>query len=70
MAAIQFGHRRQSDGVLSPDARVHGTDQQIPHVLSATKTGERRHVGRHKGEPPAGLREHKGVQSDDPSRGT
>lgn len=61
---FQLGHRRKSDRVLSADAGVHGADEQVPHVLSATEAGQWFHLGRHKGEPSAGLRNDQGIQSD------
>lgn len=65
---FQLGHRRKPDGVLSTDARIDRADQQVPHVLLTTEAGQRIHVGRHKGQPSAGLRDDQGIQFDD-SRG-
>jgi len=59
---LQFWYWRQSHSFLSIDARVNGPNEQISHVLLATKTGQRRYLGRYKSQSSAGLRKHQGIQ--------
>lgn len=61
---LQFGHWEQSNCILSVNARLDGANEQIPHVLSATKTGQWRYMGRYKSQPSIGLWKHQRIQSD------